>query len=73
MRGEEREVISLDAIPDIQRDDRVSDLVGEGLDPPVSPCEIFYILGGILGHIAYCPNIYTIELSRHTQFNTNHS
>lgn len=70
----ERAVISICAIPDIQRGDRVSDLVGEGLDPPVFSLWHVDILGGNLGHIANCPDIYTIGLSRHTQFsNTNHS
>lgn len=44
MKGDEREVISLYAIPVIQRGDRVSDLVGDGLDPPVSPCGMLTFL-----------------------------
>lgn len=57
-------MISLCAIPHIQRGDRVTDFV----------VRVDILGGNLLGHIAYCPDIYTIELSWHTQFlNTNHS
>lgn len=55
MRGEEREVISLYAIPDIQRGDRVSDLVGEGLDQSVSPCGMLTFLEGFWAILPIVP------------------